>query len=482
MSKRRVIQILTLLIISVMVLNGDYNNTNIQIGDSNRDGKTDHQNDEAVDQYIQERMQKRRIPGLAVAVVRNGVVIYAKGYGLADVENNVPVSTQSVFLIASITKQFTAAAIMMLVEEKKISLDDPINKFLSSPPDDWKSITIRHLLTHTAGFGDCPYSFRNERVSTTRQYEYAKNDQVGFTPGDRWQYSDDGYFLLGMIIERVSGQKYADFLSERIFGPLEMTSTSVLDWDRILEHRVQTYTLAPSSGHLDHLPCNLQIELPSYFGIFSTVNDLAKWDKALYTEKLLTQSSLNQMWTQMKLNDGTSVPYGLGWEVGEQHGHRYVDDRGGTGTEITRYIDDKLTIIVLTNLGGDTVNSWGLTSKIAQLYIPELRYSSIKDTDPNVTMTVTLFVKNMDNPTMWENDFERLFSPALWNILKGKEAQLIADAKSFGDFTTIELVEKKSTNDSEQFRYRATYKNAKLLWTVTFDKDFKIIDIQGEGE
>jgi CubicO group peptidase (beta-lactamase class C family) len=334
----------------------------------------------------------------------------------------------------------------------------------------------------TAG---CPYSFRDERVSTIRQYEYAQNYPVDFIPGDEWQYSDEGYFLLGMIIERVSGQKYADFLSERIFEPLEMTSTSVVDWDKILEHRVQNYTLY--SGQLEHLSCNLQIELPSYFGMFSTVNDLAKWDKALYTEKLLTQSSLNQMWTPVKLNNGTSVPYGFGWAIDEQNGHRYVDHCGGTGTEITRYIDDKLTVIVLTNLGSPTpetskVNSWGLTKEVARLYIPELRYSPIKDTDPNVTATVTFFVKNMGNPTMWENDFEHLCSPTLWNVLKEKETQLIADAKSIGDFISIDLVEKKSINDSERFRYRATYKNVTVLWTVTFNKELKIIDIQGEDE
>jgi D-alanyl-D-alanine carboxypeptidase len=486
MSKKRVVQILTLLFISVMALKGDYNSTNIQIGDLNHEGKTDHQNDAVIDQYIQEEMQKRHIPGLSLAVVQNGALIYEKGYGLANVENNVPVTTESVFLLASITKQFTATAIMMLVEEKKISLDDPINKFLPSPPDKWKGITIRHLLTHTSGLtAGCPYSFRDERVSITRQYEYAQNYSIDFIPGDEWQYSDEGYFLLGMIIERVSGQKYADFLSERIFGPLEMTNTKVVDWDKILEHRVQNYTL--NSGQLEHMPCNLQIELPSYFGIFSTVNDLAKWDKALYTEKLLTQSSLNQMWTPVKLNNGTSVPYGFGWAIDEQNGHRYVDHCGGTGTEITRYIDDKLTVIVLTNLGSPTpetseVKSWGLTKKVARFYIPALAYSSIKDTDPNITATVTFFVKNMDRPTMWENDFEYLFSPTLWNTLKAKEPQLIVDAKSFGDFISIDLVEKKSVDDLERFRYRATYKNVTVLWTVKFNKDLKIIDILGEDE
>jgi D-alanyl-D-alanine carboxypeptidase len=343
------------------------------------------------------------------------------------------------------------------------------------------------LLTHTAGFNGCQYSFTNERVSETRQYEYANNSHLAFAPGDKWQYSDEGYVLLGMIIERVSGKKYADFLSERIFNPLGMKNTSVLDWDKILKHRVQNYTLSPSSDSLEYMPSNLQIELPSYFGIFSTVNDLAKWDKALYTDELLTQSSLNQMWTPAKLNDGTTIPYGFGWALGEQHGHRFVDHTGGTGTEITRYIDDKLTVIVLTNLGSLTsetseVNSWGLTKKVAQFYIPGLVYSSIKDTDPTITTTVTYFVKNMGNPTMWKNDFERFFSPELWNTLKTNESQLIADAKSFGDFISIDLVEKKSIDDSELFRYRATYQNVTILWTVTFNKDLKIIDIQGDDE
>jgi CubicO group peptidase (beta-lactamase class C family) len=288
-----------------------------------------------------------------------------------------------------------------------------------------------------------------------------------------------------MIIERASGKKYADFLSERIFQPLGMESASVLDWNQPPEGVVQEYTL--HSGRLEPIDRYLPIELPSSFGVFSTALDLARWDRALYAERLLTRSSLDQMWTPGRLNSGVPFPYGFGWAIDDQNGHRYVSHAGDTGTEITRYIDDKLTVIVLTNLGSPTpesseVKSWGLTRKVARLYLPGLAYSPIKDTDPNITAAITFFVRNMDNPAMWDDGFEQLYSPALWRVLKAKEPQLVADAKSFGELVAIDLVEKRSADGSERFRYRATYKSATVVWTVSLDRDLKIIDILGEDE
>ena len=256
-----------------------------------------------IDDYIKAEMQKRRIPGLALAVVRNGTVIKMQGYGLANLDHGVPVTPDTVFELASVTKQFTAAAIMTLVEEGKVQLDDPILWHLPKSPATWKAMTVRHrhLLTHTAGLPGLEENFKalwpgGPRLyySTAQLFNAATKDPLSFPAGERFQYSDVGYFLLGMIIEHVSGQRYAEFLDERFFRPLGMTSTSVLDQWKIVKHRAAGYSIR--DGQLVNIRRVAQAELASHFGVMSTVKDLVTWDAALAAGRVVTAVSLAQMW------------------------------------------------------------------------------------------------------------------------------------------------------------------------------------------
>jgi len=334
-----------------------------------------------IDAYIKAEMEKRRIPGLALTVIQHGEVIKMQGYGLANVELDVPVTPDTVFELASVTKQFTATAIMLLVEEGKVGLDNPISHYLANTPDTWQGITVRHLLTHTAGLALAGFlaldaGHLRANYTTAEMFEAATKDPMSWEPGEGWQYGDVGYFLLGMIIEKASGQRYRELVSERFFQPLGMTATSVLDQWAILKHRASGYTLR--NGQLVHIRRHAQVELPSHYGIFSTVKDLVKWEAALTGGKVVKPSSRDQMWTPVRLNDGASRPYGFGWRVEEQRGHRLIDHRGITGTPYSRFPDDGLTVIVLTNLGrgnGTTeVNSWGLTIGVVGKARHELRY------------------------------------------------------------------------------------------------------------
>jgi D-alanyl-D-alanine carboxypeptidase len=336
----------------------------------------------STDDYINAAMKNRRIPGLALVVIQHGNVIKMQGYGLANVELDVPVTPYTVFELASVTKQFTATAIMLLVEEGKIGLDDPISQYLSNTAGVWKGITVRHLLTHTGGLASLEMGFRalskgglRTDYTTAEMFEAAMKDPISFEPGERWQYSDVGYFLLGMILEKLSGQRYREFMTERFFQPLGMTASSVLDQWAIIKNRASGYTLR--SGQLVHIRRIVQVELPSHYGIFSTVKDLVKWEAALVGGKVVSSSSLDQMWMPAKLNDGTSFPYGFGWRVSKINGHRMISHGGITGTEYSRFPDDGLTVIVLTNLGRrgvatPKVRSWGLTLAVAGHYIPDL--------------------------------------------------------------------------------------------------------------
>jgi D-alanyl-D-alanine carboxypeptidase len=325
--------------------------------------------------YLTGEMAERRIPGLALAVVKDGEVVQSQGLGLASVELDVPVTPASVFELASLTKQFTAAGIMRLVDEGKVRLEDEIGGYLPDHPDSWSGIKIRHLLTHTAGLAGPHTAFRSLKPSmdwtTANQLAAVAREPLSFPPGDGYEYSDAGYFLLGVVIEKASGCAYRSFLADRFFTPLGMSATAVPDQWAIVKNRASGYTLA--GGQLVRIRRDRENELPSATGVFSSVEDLVKWDAALSGGKVVSPASLVQMWTPVAQNDPTVVhPYGFGWKVEERFGRRMITHGGVTGTEYTKFPDDNLTVIVLTNLGNrglDRVNPWGLTVDVAELYL-----------------------------------------------------------------------------------------------------------------
>jgi len=353
-----------------------------------------------IDDYINAEMKRRQIPGLALAVAKNGATVRLGAYGMANLEHDVPVTPDTVFELASVTKQFTATAIMVLVEEGKVQLDDSIVRHLPRGPETWKPITVRHLLTHTSGLPALGNDFKSlwagglrMNYSTQQLFDAAAKDTLDFAAGERFQYSDVGYFLLGMIIESASGQRYREFLEQRFWKPLGMTSTSVLDQSRILKHRAAGYTLR--GDELVNIRRTVQAELPSHYGVFSTVKDLLIWDAALAAGRVVKPATLSQMWTPVKLNYGGAYPYGFGWFVSERRGHPWIWHTGITGTELSRFPDDGLTVVVLTNLGRwvgpSRVNSWGLTYGVAGRYVRGLLVGAETPTaDPQPSRTAAL--------------------------------------------------------------------------------------------
>ncbi len=328
--------------------------------------------------YLAREMEERRIPGLAVAIARSGVILDARGLGLASIQSDAPVTPRTTFSLASITKPFTAAGIMMLVEEGRIDLDASIGKYLSDLPDEWRQITTRHLLTHTSGLPGLGQGFKGFEVTpltvtTEAQLEAAFADSIDFQPGERYQYSDVGYFILGVITERVSGEPWREFIKNRIFTPLEMVDSYVLDQWKVRRNEARGYGLRDDELVNDRRVYH--VATPSYQGIFSNVLDLIRWDAALSSGALLSNESLDQMWQHARLNDGSLHPYGFGWQVWRQGKHRIQRHTGATGTEIVRLPDDSLTIVVLTNLGSgyDKVDAWGIALDIAAMMVPDLR-------------------------------------------------------------------------------------------------------------
>jgi CubicO group peptidase (beta-lactamase class C family) len=312
----------------------------------------------AIDSFVRRTMQARRVPGVAVAVVQDGHVVYRRAFGVANLETATPLAPDAVFELASVTKEFTAAAIMMLVEAGKVGLDTPVTAYVDSAPAAWSAITVRHLLTHTSGIfagGVVQWQGSPLLAVTTRQAFQQIAGARTFGPGEVGVYSDAGYFLLGMVIERASGQTYRDFLQRRVFDPLGMTRTSLTDRRRVLPGRVATYEIAAGGGQLVNWRRDWDYELPSFFGIWSTLDDVARWDTALRRHTLLTPASLEQMWTPGRLNDGRDAlvdgrEYGFGFRVDEIRGHRMVWHNGASGTIVLHLLEEPLTVIVLTNL------------------------------------------------------------------------------------------------------------------------------------
>lgn len=361
------------------------------------------QQTQSIDKFVSAEMARQKIPGLALGIYSRGTILLAKGYGQANVELSVPVKPETIFQSGSVGKQFVSAAIMMLVEEGKLSLDDSITKYFPDAPATWKPILIKNLLSHTSGLSEYESDERTGpngpfylRLDFTED-ELARKIEampIEWAPGSRWDYRNTNYVLLGIIIHKVTGKFYADFLSERIFKPLGMDSTRLISESDIIPNRAAGYEL--HNGQLK----NQEWVSPTFNStadgaLYFNVLDLAKWDAALYTTQLLKQSSLDRIWTVYLLNDGKPNPagYGFGWFVGDQKSHKRIEHSGawqGFTTQISRYPDDSLCVVVLTNLDSGHSDPSLIAHVVAGLVIPSLlpRLTAIPDTDPAIAARV----------------------------------------------------------------------------------------------
>ena len=317
------------------------------------------------DDFIKAEMRRQNIPGLSLAVLRHGNVIKTAGYGFSNIKNRTPATPETIYKIASVSKQFVAAGILTLVQAGQLDLDDPISKYLKDTPAAWNGITIRHLLTHTSGLvrespGFDPFKVQPDEAVIRAAYAVP----LLSPPGAKWEYSNLGYFVLAEVIRVVTGRPWADYLNERIFSPLEMNSTYPTNTKVALANRAQ--------GYVDNDALRDAREWPALrpSGAFlSTVLDLAKWDAALYGSRILADTIRRQMWTPVTLNDGSSARYGFGWMLANVRGHRLVHHPGGmpgARADIARFVDDELTVIVLMNL--DDVDIDAIVLGIATLY------------------------------------------------------------------------------------------------------------------
>ncbi len=293
----------------------------------------------------------------SVLLANGGKIILAQGYGLANIELAVANKPETKFRLGSITKQFTAAAILQLQEQGKLSLGDPISKYISGSPAAWSGVTVRHLLTHTSGIhsytddADYPNHMREQAGAPLEFLNRFSKLPLDFAPGTKFHYDNSGYFLLGVIIEQVSGLKYEDYLRKHIFEPLQMTDTGY-DWpSTVLRDRASGYSKDGAGGEIN--ADFLDMGQPYAAGsLYSTVLDLYKWDRALYTTKVLSAKSIEAAFTPNEYDWGPGIKYGYGWGISQVHGHKAVGHGGGINgfsTVIWRAIEEDAVSIVLSN-------------------------------------------------------------------------------------------------------------------------------------
>ena len=310
-----------------------------------------------IDALVTEVMADESSAGVAVEVVRKGQVIVRKGYGKANVELDVPMTERNVFRIGSITKQFTAAAIMRLVERGKLKLDDDVGKLLPDAPLSGKHVTIAQLLTHTSGIKN--YTELKEireplPLPKERLYALLKDQPFDFEPGQGWHYSNSNYYLLGLIIEKISGRKYRDFLRDDVIARAGLKNTTYCDNDPIVPNRAEGYS--PDGPHLKNA-APIDMSAPFAAGaLCSTVDDLVAWSQALAGGKVVTPASFAKMTTPVKVpGDGKGPQYGFGLGLGAREGHRRIGHNGGINgftSSLATFPDDGLTVVVLANTDG----------------------------------------------------------------------------------------------------------------------------------
>ena len=329
---------------------------------------------DSIDRYIGAELDRYHIPGMSVAVLRGDSVLLARGYGYANVELRVPASDSTVYQSGSVGKQFTAAAVVMLAEQGRLSLDDPITRFLPEGPAAWRRITVRHLLTHTSGIGDYTDSTLDVRRDYTEDdlVRLAARQVLEFAPGDRWSYSNTGYVLLGIIIHRVTGVFYGDFLRDHVFRPVGMRTTRIISEADIVPNRAAGYRLVNDTlKNQEWVSPSLNTTADG--ALYFTVRDLAQWAIALNHWRIPSRTGLEASWTPVRLNSGGTYPYGFGWQITQQRGFRRIGHSGswqGFQTTIQRYPDFDLTVIVLDNLAESTPETMAMS--IAGMLEPRL--------------------------------------------------------------------------------------------------------------
>ena len=324
-----------------------------------------------------ERWDRKDSPGCSLGIVREGRLIYERGYGMANLEHGILITPDTVFRIASVSKQFTAMSLLLLEQDGALSLDDDIRKYLPDMPDYGRPISIRHLVQHSSGIRDYEgittllgIAYEDTYIEQEVLELLARQKALNFAPGERYLYSNSGYLLLGEIVERVSGKTLRQFVDERIFRPLSMRVSTIRDdHTEMIEYRASGYAPLEDGGFRS---AESNYDLVGDGSVFTTVRDLFRWDQNFYHQKIGGEKVAESQHETLVLNDGRNVPYAAGLEIGAYGGLRFVAHSGswvGFKAQLLRFPDQRFSVICLCN--DESADPTALTVRIADIYLAE---------------------------------------------------------------------------------------------------------------
>ncbi|MBS1719080.1 MAG: beta-lactamase family protein [Armatimonadetes bacterium] len=430
-----------------------------------------------IDKIITSMLEKTKTPSASVIVTQNGKTLYRKSFGFANLEWKAKATPTTKYRLASVTKQFTAMLIMRQVEKGNLNLFAPVKTILPDWPKAWDGVTVQHLLTHTSGIPE--YTEGIEFAFTMRKdqswssiVESVAKKPVKFAPGAEWSYCNTGYLTLGLILEKVSGKKYAELLQSEIYDPLGMKQSTVMDDGRVTPEMASGYTVV--NGVLKPSVYISATQPGSAGYLISTVDDLAKWLQALDQGKLISKASYAEMWRPVRLTTGKNHPYGFGWGIELARGHRILHHSGGIpgfSTFVMELPDDHMQIAVLTNSndGEPEVTARQIVGK----FIPELdseKIASVPST-PAERERVQKLVRYLASGE-WPEGF---MTPKMSEEMTKIKAQVMASVKSFGKPSNFELLERKGQPGGREAQdWRITCEKVILILKVSVDPDGKV--------
>jgi CubicO group peptidase (beta-lactamase class C family) len=422
---------------------------------------------EKVDAFVEAALKEQKIPGAAVAITKNGEPVLVKGYGIANLEHNVPVTPETIFQSGSVGKMFTATALMLQVEDGKVSLDAPVSKYLPTVPPAWRAITVRQLLTHTSGIPDYDESGKIDFRKDYTQEQLLKAVYplpLDFKPSSRYSYSNSGYVFLGLIIEKVSGKFYGDVLSEHVFKPLGM-KTKVINEADIIPHRAAGYETIDGQLKNQRWVSPSLNTMPDG-ALYMTINDLILWDRAVRDKRILKPESWAQILSPVKLNSGNTYPYGFGWDVaGPELEGRIRHDGAWQGFRAyaSRYPKRDIGIYILVNGSADVMKMGDSLAELTDPGLADLEKNLPVEADPAADAKARLLLDRSARGVLTAADVPM----AKADFIKWARGSYAETLKPLGKLEALNLVATRKLGDDRVFSYKAVYATSTLPITLT---------------
>ncbi len=420
---------------------------------------------DAIDDYINAEMTRQHIPGLALAIMQHGQLVRAQGYGFANLEHHVPVHPDTVFETGALGMQFTAVAVMLLVEDGTLRLDDPVRKYLPAAPKTWTPITIRQLLEHTSGLPTTPNGEFRRDYTDDELLGIIYKQELNFPAGTRWSFSYTGYLTLGMLIKKATGESYSDLLARRVFGPLGMHTTRLMDYLAIVPNRAAGYELRDGALRNQEWVSSTANSTADGALIFSAL-DYARWEAALFGQKLLKADSWTKLTQTPRLPGERTYPYRPGWFLEHSAGQEVWHQSGswqGFQSYAVRFLGEELTVLALAN--SDNADPAAIARHVAGLFNPALAQPPghpIEDREPQLTRQLTAVLEQVTAGTPPYTEFAFVSKPEFDETMADKQKTL----RELGSLRQIALLRRNELGGDQIYRYRARYDGGLLDITL----------------